>query len=301
MNREPTLTYVYAVAVPTPELVRTVASLRGVADAALSLLPPLDSGPAAPAFVTSQVPHGDWREEALRARFEDLGWLESTARAHHHVIQALSERATVLPLRMATLYEDEERALAALREQRPAFADRLALLAHHAEYGVKVYVRPDAGDGDGDGPDAAPPAATPAPGSPGKAYLQARKRQHHAREDRYQQAARAAERIAAAAAPHATHAVRHPTQSGPLTYGEAGPDGENVLNDAYLVPDDRAGAFRRAVQQAGEDLPGVRVDITGPWAPYSFAMPAPRTTGTDPDPDPGTGTGTGTETPGGPT
>ncbi len=297
MNREPTLTYVYAVAVPTPELGRAVASLRGVADAALSLLPPLDAtGPAAPAFVTSQVPHADWREEALRAHFEDLGWLESTARAHHHVIQALSDRATVLPLRMATLYQDEERALAALREQRPAFADRLALLAHHAEYGVKVYVRPDAvgdGDGDAEGPDAGLPAAPPAPAGPGKAYLQARKRQHHAREDRYQQAARAAERIAAAAAPHATHAVRHPTQSGPLTHGEAGEDGENVLNDAYLVPDDRAEVFRRAVQQAGEDLPGVRVDITGPWAPYSFAMPAPRTTDT--------GTDTDTDTPGGPT
>ncbi|MFD6225532.1 GvpL/GvpF family gas vesicle protein [Streptomyces sp. NPDC060232] len=299
MSQEPTLTYVYAVAVPTPELGRILASLRGVADAALSLLPPLDeAGPAAPSFVTSQVPHGDWREEALRAHFEDLDWLESTARAHHHVIQALGDRATVLPLRMATLYQDEERALAALREQRPAFADRLALLAHHAEYGVKVYVRPEAaGDAGADAPDSAPPAATPAPApsSPGKAYLQARKRQHHAREDRYQQAARAAERIAAAAAPHATHAVRHPTQSGPLTRGAAGEDGENVLNDAYLVPDEQAEAFRSAVEQAGEGLPGVRVDVTGPWAPYSFAMPAPPATGTDTDTD------TSTDTPGGPT
>ncbi|MEU4353898.1 GvpL/GvpF family gas vesicle protein [Streptomyces virginiae] len=295
MNQEPTLTYVYAVAVPTPELDRIVASLRGVADAALSLLPPPGhAGPAAPAFVTSQVPHADWREEVLRAHFEDLDWLESTARAHHHVIQALSDRATVLPLRMATLYQDQERALAALREQRPAFADRLALLAHQAEYGVKVYVRPDAGGVGGAGePDSATAAATPAPSSPGKAYLQARKRQHHAREDRYEQAARAAERIAAAAAAHATHAVRHPTQSGPLTRGGAGEDGENVLNDAYLVPDDQVEAFRRAVQQAGEDLPGVRVDVTGPWAPYSFAMPAPPTTGTGAD--------TALHTPGGPT
>lgn len=298
MNQEPTLTYVYAVAVPTSELGRVLASLRGVAGAPLSLLPPLvEAGPAAPAFVTSQVPHCDWREEALRRHFEDLDWLEDTARAHHHVIQALSDRATVLPLRMATLYQDEERALAALREQRPAFADRLALLAHQAEYGVKVYVRPDsAGDGAADGPDPAPAAAAPVPSSPGKAYLQARKRQHHAREDRYQQAARAAERITAAAAAHATHAVRHPTQSGPLTRSEAGEDGENVLNDAYLVPDDQVEAFRGAVQRAGQDLPGVRVDVTGPWAPYSFAMPAPPAPGTDR----GTDADTRTDPPGGP-
>ncbi|APU38949.1 MULTISPECIES: GvpL/GvpF family gas vesicle protein [unclassified Streptomyces] len=283
MTWEATLTYVYAVAVPTPDLARAAASLRGVGGAALSFLPPLDEAdPAAPAFVTSQVPQGDWREEALRAHFEDLGWLESTARAHHRVIQALGDRATVLPLRMATLYQDEERALAALREQRPAFAERLALLAHHAEYGVKVYVRPGAGGDTGpDAPGAEPAAVVraPAAGSPGKAYLQARKRQHHAREDRYQQASAAAERIAAAAAPHATHAVRHPAQSGPLTRGEAGGDGENVLNDAYLVPEERAEAFRRAVERAGEGLPGVRVEVTGPWAPYSFAMPPPPTGG----------------------
>ncbi|WP_043192506.1 GvpL/GvpF family gas vesicle protein [Streptomyces sp. NRRL F-2664] len=271
MTGEPTLTYVYAVAVATPGLDTFVAALRGVGDAPVTVLslPEEDPGPAAPAFVTSEVAHADWHEEALRVRFEDLAWLEATARAHHHVIQALSDGTTILPLRMATLYQDRERALAALREQRSAFAERLALLAHHAEYGVKVYVRPDTGTGTGaDG--AAPAAAPPAAGSPGKAYLQARKRQHHAREDRYQQAARAAERIAAAAAPHATHAVRHPTQAGPLARGESG---ENVLNDAYLVPEDRAEAFRRAVERAGEDLPGVRVDVTGPWAPYSFAMP----------------------------
>ncbi|MFE9634093.1 GvpL/GvpF family gas vesicle protein [Streptomyces sp. NPDC006463] len=275
MTSEPTLTYVYAVAVPTPQLGRIVASLRGVDDAPVTLLtPPEDGGPTAPAFVTSQVLHGDWREEVLRTRFEDLAWLESTARAHHHVIQTLTDHATVLPLRMATLYQDDDRALAALREQQPAFADRLALLAHHAEYGIKVYVRPGAGAPD------AQEAAAPASTSPGKAYLHARKAQHHAREDRYQQATLAAERIAATAARHATHVVRHPTQTGPLARGEDGEDGENVLNDSYLVPDDQVEAFRTAVRHASQDLPGVRIDLTGPWAPYSFAMPPPRATGT---------------------
>lgn len=275
MTAEPPLTYVYAVAVTTPELGGIAAALRGVAGAPVALLPPgEDAGPGEPAFVTSRVPYGDWHEDVLRERFEDLDWLEATARAHHHVIQELSAHAPVLPLRMATLYGDDARALAALREQRPAFADRLALLAHHAEYGVKVYLRPGA-----HGPDSAPPAAAaPEAAGPGKAYLRARRAQHHAREDRYQQAARAAERIAATAARYAAHVVRHPAQSGPLARTE---DGENVLNDAYLVPDDQVEAFRTAIREAGADLPEVHVDITGPWAPYSFAMPAPAATPTD--------------------
>ncbi|MEV4430384.1 GvpL/GvpF family gas vesicle protein [Streptomyces sp. R-07] len=262
MNDEPTLTYVYAAIVPTPRLHELLPALHGVEDAPLTLLASRDTGPAAPAFVTSQVPEASWSEEALRSRFEDLAWLENTARAHHHVIQALAGHTTVLPLRMATLYQDGGRALAALREQGRAFADRLTLLAHQTEYGVKAYVVPDP-------PTPAPDTAHATTHSPGKAYLHARRAQHHAREDRHRQAGEAAERIADTAAEHATRVVRHPAQTGPLSRGE---NGENVLNDAYLVPEDHADAFCAAVRRAAQDLPGIRIEVTGPWAPYSFAM-----------------------------
>ncbi|MFJ6940997.1 GvpL/GvpF family gas vesicle protein [Streptomyces sp. NPDC101132] len=264
MNPDRTLTYVYAVAAPAPGLREAVAALRGVAAAPVEPLEPQDDGPPAAVFLTSQVPEADWGEEPLKARFEDLDWLEDTARSHHRVIEALTGRTTVLPLRMATLYQDRDRALAALGRQQRAFADRLASLAHHREYGVKAYVR--TAPEDAESPPTAPPPAPAA--SPGKAYLRARRAQHHAREDRHRQAALAAERIAATAASYASHRVRHPAQTGPLTRGESG---ENVLNDAYLVRDDQAGAFRAAVEEAGEGLPGIRIEVTGPWAPYSFA------------------------------
>ncbi|MEU3725420.1 GvpL/GvpF family gas vesicle protein [Streptomyces sp. NPDC031705] len=280
MNAEPVLTYVYAVASVTPGLADAVAGLHGVGGAPVALLTApgglgRDGGegaeasedPATAAFVVSPVPASQWREEALKAHFEDLDWLEATARAHHHVIQALMDHTTVLPLRMATLYEDDGRALDALRGQRRSFADRLSLLARHAEYGVKVYVRPGTAT-----PAAGPEPPAPQPASPGKAYLQARRAQHHAQEDRYGQARQAAERIAATAARYATHVVRHPAQTGSLARDDSG---ENVLNDAFLVPDGQAEAFRTAVREAGEDLPGVRIEVTGPWAPYSFAVPPP--------------------------
>ncbi|GGR26103.1 hypothetical protein GCM10010282_18070 [Streptomyces roseolus] len=89
--------------------------------------------------------------------------------------------------------------------------------------------------------------------------------------------------VPAAAARHAAQAVRHPVQTGPLAHGDGGEDGgtgENVLNDAYLVPDDMTDAFLAALEEAGQDLPGIRVDVTGPWAPYSFAAPPPDDRGT---------------------
>ncbi|MFJ5712306.1 GvpL/GvpF family gas vesicle protein [Streptomyces sp. NPDC093105] len=288
MTGEPSLTYVYAVAALTPRLDGPLAHLRGVGDAPVTLLSP-GTTPSGPAFVVSRVPADQWAEDALRLRFEDLSWLEDTARAHHHVIQVLMEHTSVLPLRLATLYQDSDRALEALLAEQDAFAAQLATLLHQAEYGVKVYVvpevgssgSPDEGHGEPASPAAAPPSASPSPSpspSPGKAYLHARRAQRHAREERYLQAGQAADRIAARAARFATQSVRHPPQTGPLTRRE---NGENVLNDSYLVPDDQADGFRAALQQVGRDLPGVRIEVTGPWAPYSFATPSDRSAETD--------------------
>ncbi len=77
---------------------------------------------------------------------EDLDWLESVARAHHRVIEALAARTTVLPLRLATVYLDDERVRQMLDARQEAFAERLADLAAHAEWGVKIYVEAPAAD-----------------------------------------------------------------------------------------------------------------------------------------------------------
>ncbi|MEV7611975.1 GvpL/GvpF family gas vesicle protein [Streptomyces sp. NPDC089799] len=264
-----TLTYVYAATPPAPVLDDLLPTLDGVAGSPVGLLlpPGEESGPVA--FVISEVPRADWAEDVLRDRFEDLRWLEDTARAHHRVVEALAVRTTVLPLRMATLYEDHAGALRALHEEAQELATRLARLSSRTEYGVKVYVRPAAAP---DPPAASAAAAEPAPVSPGKAYLRARRAQHDIREDHYRQAQLAAERIAAVGREYGAARVSHAPQSGPLAESAVG---ENVLNDAFLVPDGEADAFRAAVHRAGEDLPGIRVEVTGPWAPYSFAASLP--------------------------
>ncbi|RKT08488.1 gas vesicle protein GvpL/GvpF [Streptomyces sp. 3211.6] len=261
--REALLTYVYAVTPPAPAVRLLLPSLTGVGCRPVGLLHAPGDDPGPVAFVISDVPRPEWDEDALKARFEDLRWLEDAARSHHRVIEALAAHTTVLPLRLATLYEDHAGALEALRAQGQAFATRLARLSGHTEYGVKVYVRP------APPPEAGAPAAA---ASPGRAYLQARRAQRHAHEDHYRQAGLATERVAAVARRFAADRVGHPVQSGPLA--AASPE-ENVLNDAYLVPDAQAEAFLSAVAGAAQDLAGVRVEVTGPWAPYSFAAPPP--------------------------
>lgn len=266
------LTYVYAVAPLTAALRDALEDLRGIHGSPVLFVtapPGLGTGPGGPqpplAFATSHVPRRDFNESALKEHFEDLEWLEDVARAHHDVVQALSTRTTVLPLRMATVYQDDDRAGQALAEQYDVFADRLAQLTDHTEFGVKIYLTPTAAPA-GTGRVNAADSGTAT--TPGKAYLQRRRAQHDAQEAVYSQAQEAAEIIGAIASRYASQHVRHPCQRGALT----GP-AENVLNDAYLVPDAYAEPFRAAIEEAVGAFYGIRVEVTGPWAPYSFAMP----------------------------
>ncbi|MEU3312662.1 GvpL/GvpF family gas vesicle protein [Streptomyces sp. NPDC006662] len=267
----PELTYVYAVTPPAPSVRRLLPGLTGVGGRPVTLLHAPGGDPGPVALVISDVPRREWDEDALRARFEDLHWLEDAARRHHAVIEALAAHTTVLPLRLATLYEGHAGALDVLRAQGQEFATRLARLSGHTEYGVKVYVRPTAPVEVTAPPDAGAPAEAAGAG-PGRAYLRARRSQRQAHEDYYRQARLAAERLAAVAGRFAVERVGHPLQSGPLT---AASPGENVLNDACLVPDAEVDAFTSALEGAVRDLPGVLLEVTGPWAPYSFAASPP--------------------------
>ncbi|MFJ4002325.1 GvpL/GvpF family gas vesicle protein [Streptomyces sp. NPDC090023] len=253
------MTYVYGVTRADDALAERLTALEGVVGAPVRLVPEGGDGLA---LVASSVPAEDFREQALRRRLEDLDWLTDVARAHHGIVEAVAAHATVLPLRLATVYLDDTRAREVLDSGREFFTDRLARLSGHVEWGVKVYVDPSAAP-------EAPTGPAEAELSPGRSYLRGRRQQQHHRDTVHQAAQRAAEGIEAAGRAYAAERARHRVQQGTLAESAAG---ENVVNDAYLVPLERGEAFRAEVARAADGLAGVRVEITGPWAPYSFAM-----------------------------
>ncbi|MFC9735573.1 GvpL/GvpF family gas vesicle protein [Streptomyces roseolus] len=218
------------------------------------------------AALVSDVPARAFDEEALRRRLEDLGALEGLARAHHGVVDAAFARAPVLPLRLATVYTDEGRVTDMLLAHQGGFTELLTWLDGHVELGVKVFVDPRAASS----ADAAPaPGEEAGPTSPGRAYLQRRRRQRHGTEELYRAAERVTGQVARAAREASRAAVVHRAQQGDLTGGP----GVNVANHAYLVPAVAEARFRAEVEAAASGVAGVRVEVTGPWAPYSFASP----------------------------
>jgi hypothetical protein len=215
------------------------------------------------AALVSAVPADGFGEAALRERLEDLEWLERTARAHHEVVARAAAVMCVLPLRLATVYRDEDGVRRMLREGRDGFLATLDRLDGRVEWGVKVYAVPAA----------APASAGKHAAASGRDYLRRRLAATRTRDDVCERAAGFAERLDARLSRYAEDRRLHRPQDARLS-GEAG---QNVLNVSYLLPAADAGAFARHARGGGPDGagPGVRVELTGPWAPYSFAALPP--------------------------
>jgi hypothetical protein len=260
------LVYAYAVLRRTPEAAAAAAHLRGVAGEPIHLVTPAVSSPQL-AFAVGHVPPADYDDAPLQAHLDDLDWLESTVRSHHAVVAALvASGAAVLPLRLATVYRDENSAREALDTRRGYFLSLLDRLTGHVELGVKIYAAPDIAPPESDTETAQDPVTGL---GVGRAYQVIRRRRQRRNEEAWRTVAQAAARLTDTAGTLAVDRVTHTPERGSLA-GSA--PGTNVGNDAYLVPVDRVEAFRTGILAAAQGVPGLRVEITGPWAPYSFAL-----------------------------
>ncbi|MET7765358.1 GvpL/GvpF family gas vesicle protein [Streptomyces sp. NPDC005393] len=249
----PTLTYVFAVC--RRDDPATPPGVPGLGAGA-----PVRALPAGRlTAVVQDVPAADFAEEALRRRLSDRDRLERCARAHHEVITAVSAVAPAVPLPLATLYRGDERAREALGEKEESFLAALDRIAGRVEWGVKVYALA--------GQPAAREATAPGGASSGLAYLERVRNQHQGREQRQTAALRAAERVDAVVRGLAVATRRLRPHGAEVT----GPHRTHVLNAAYLLDSGRERQLWAALASLREDETAVQIELSGPWAPYSFA------------------------------
>ncbi|MFF3328113.1 GvpL/GvpF family gas vesicle protein [Streptomyces sp. NPDC002888] len=248
------LRYVYAVCRPLGAPLQ--AELTGVVGAPARMLP--HHGLIA---VVSHVPERDFAEKPLHAHLEDLDWLSDTARAHQGVIDALTVVTTPLPLRLGTVFRDDSGVRVMIEAREDEFRRTLDRLEGRVEWGVKVYAEPE-------------PEQTEQPAekaASGRDYLRQRRRHVRANEDMWQKAEEFATRLHEKLSAYAEDSKLHAPQNAALS----GVSGRNVLNAAYLVPRRDSEEFVELVDRTKDDTraeaSGMRVELTGPWAAYSFA------------------------------
>ena len=218
-------------------------------------------------MLVSDVSEAQFGEAALRRNLENLDWLDEVARAHHHVIETARQLFPLLPTRLATVYTSDAAVCAALGERCAALRGALRRVGGRVEWGVKAYAVPEsetsAHKPDEGGSHQADPHTR---GGAGLAYLRRRREQLTAGRESRTAAVEAARVVFGALAGQAERARLHPPQSPQLS-GERLP---MLLNAAYLLAADDAADFKAAVAAQATAHPELRIDLTGPWPPYSF-------------------------------
>ncbi|GAA2761360.1 GvpL/GvpF family gas vesicle protein [Streptomyces paradoxus] len=207
--------------------------------------------------VVSHVPERDFAEEPLRRHLEDLDWLTETARAHQGVIDALTTVTTPLPLRLGTVFHDDSGVRIMMEAREEDFRRTLDRLEGRVEWGVKVYAESEPQE-------SVRPAQKPASG---RDYLRQRRMQTRSHEEMWQKAEAFSTRLHEVLSAFAEDSRMHPPQNPALSKAT----GRNVLNAAYLVPRANSEEFVELVDRTKGELPGMRIELTGPWAAYSFA------------------------------
>jgi hypothetical protein len=175
------------------------------------------------------------------------------ARAHDRVVRAALARATPLPARFGQLFESDDALRALLAARGPSLVAALRRVEGGCEMTVRVLLG------------AAPPTARDAGPLPrsGREYL--------ARVRARQNAARAARQEADFLHGRLRQAVEglirdeSRAESTPAAYS---------LSVSHLVAREDVPRYRLALRALQDREPALRLMVSGPWAPYSFADPS---------------------------
>jgi hypothetical protein len=248
-------TYLYCVA-RSPAAPPLAGAPAGLPDAGPPRVLPLGEGLW---LVVADAPLPAYSGPEIERRLAEMPWVSERALAHEQVVEHFAAAGAVVPMKLFTLFDDDDRALAALAGRRADLADLLDRVAGAEEWGVRVLLHEQrarelaAGTG--------PPAAAVS----GTGFLQRKKLQQDILRDLLGGARGTADRLYEQLAGQARAARRRPLTGAP--------DGARLLLDAvFLVPREDAARFEAAVDGLAEELAarGCEVVLTGPWPPYHF-------------------------------
>jgi hypothetical protein len=168
---------------------------------------------------------------------------------HHRLIERICAAQPCLPVRFGTAFENPEAARASLDQRADALRLALARVAGKSELALTLLWK-----------DASVPAAVDTLASPGRRYMEGRRAEHVAREDRRARANLIVERVIAELAIERS-----------FVWHESCTTASVAVSLAALVPTERALERKADLSRIAAQFPEVTPVVNGPWPPYTFA------------------------------
>ena len=257
-----TATYLYCL-VRSPR----APSLRGAPAGLPGAGPPraLDAGKGL-WLVAADAPLDRYGEKPIEKGLHDLAWVSSVAVPHEAVVEHLAKSATVVPMKLFTLFRSDARALEHVARERPRIERVLRRIEGREEWGLRVLLDEVAALRR-----ARKEAQQVSSGAPGAAFLLRKKKEQEAEREVLEHARDRADALFELLAAKADDARRRPPPPGEV--------GKRVLLDAaFLLPRGKVKPFRGAVQAEAKKLAArdYHLTLTGPWPAYTFVGDAER-------------------------
>lgn len=194
-------------------------------------------------------------------RLGDVAWVGPRAIAHDAIVRALMACGPVVPSGFGSAFRSADSVRALIETNRDIVAATLDAFDGAVEFGVRVRANLNAAE-----------IAlldelmreTPLPAPPGARYLAEKKLRRRAVEEASQWACATAETASVGLVESARGAVGRPIRA------TDNDDLPTIAHWAFLVGLDREECFRDALATAFPDKAVFRVELTGPWPPFSF-------------------------------
>jgi len=213
--------------------------------------------------VASEVPLSKYSPKQIETGLQNLAWVADIAVAHEAVVEHFAARrgATVVPMKLFTMFTSTARAVADLRAKRQVLSAALRRVRGCDEWGVRAVRAARA---------AVPAVRAAAPARSGADFLAAKKRERDEARAAVVGAAEAVESVFHLLAPLSRDSRRR------TDYPESAAT-PPLLDAAFLVPAVRKARFRAAAKRAAAACrsAGVQLTLSGPWPAYNFVQPDP--------------------------
>jgi hypothetical protein len=232
---------------------RRVPSLRGVPDSVPGAGPPrlvrVDRDVWA---VVADAPLEQFSGDQLQNTLQDVEAISRHALAHASVIEFFFRHATVIPLKVFTLFSSDEKVRVDLRRRVARLRKMFAALRGREEWGVRIVT----------GEVEARAARTL---TSGREYLQVKKRLHDESAAPSAATVRAVNGALKSLAALASSVRRE-------SFPPPGRGRPYVAGASFLVKTARRSAWKTRVAKLGATLAGEghRLETNGPWPPYHF-------------------------------
>jgi len=247
-----TATYLYCIvhAARRPPLARALRGLPGATPPALA--------PLARSLwlVTASVPLDVYGPEALESSLRSVKWVTDIALAHERVVESFARRpgATVIPMKLFTMFSSERLAIAETRTRVRDLESVVKRIAGCEEWGVRITRQPAK---------VSPVSSRATRAASGTDFLATKKLARDLARQSVAAAAAAAEEAYTTLAAIARDCKRRRDEP-------EGATAPPLLDAAFLVPVERRRRFKAAVKSVAAARDGTVVTLTGPWPSYNF-------------------------------